>query len=169
MALLVGFHHGWVLLYLMHIFSLCASPSISISGPFDLIKYCFHWFILNFNFLSSSFLLVSLCRINFLINTPPFFAILLFSISHPSSLEYLNYEDAKFSKSRGVGVFGNNAMETGISAVIFQFYLLYTRPETQDSHFIWTDFVTKNNSELLNNLVNFINRVLKFTKNNFNG
>lgn len=29
-------------------------------------------------------------------------------------LEYLNYEDGKFSKSRGVGVFGNHAQETGI-------------------------------------------------------
>ena len=28
--------------------------------------------------------------------------------------EYLNYEDGKFSKSRGVGVFGNDAKDTGI-------------------------------------------------------
>lgn len=27
--------------------------------------------------------------------------------------EYLNYEDGKFSKSRGIGVFGNNAQDTG--------------------------------------------------------
>jgi len=46
-------------------------------------------------------------------------------------LEYLNYEDGKFSKSRGVGVFGNNANETGIPADIYRFYLLYIRPETQ--------------------------------------
>ena len=83
------------------------------------------------------------------------------------SSEYLNYEDGKFSKSRGVGVFGNDAKDTGIPADIFRFYLLYVRPETQDSTFSWTDFVTKNNSELLNNLGNFINRVLAFTKNNF--
>ena len=50
----------------------------------------------------------------------------------PQSLaEYLNYEDGKFSKSRGVGVFGNNAQESGIPADIFRFYLLYIRPETQ--------------------------------------
>ena len=83
------------------------------------------------------------------------------------SSEYLNYEDGKFSKSRGVGVFGNDAKDTGIPADIFRFYLLYVRPETQDSILSWTDFVTKNNSELLNNLGNFINRVLAFTKNNF--
>jgi len=46
-------------------------------------------------------------------------------------LEYLNYEDGKFSKSRGVGVFGNGARETGIPADVYRFYLLYVRPETQ--------------------------------------
>ena len=74
------------------------------------------------------------------------------------SLEYLNYEDGKFSKSRGVGVFGNDAQDTGIPADIYRFYLLYVRPESQDSAFSWADLVMKNNSELLNNLGNFVNR-----------
>ncbi len=39
----------------------------------------------------------------------------------------------------------------------------------QDSAFCWEDFVTKNNSELLNNLGNFINRALMFVSNNFKG
>ena len=82
--------------------------------------------------------------------------------------EYLNYEDGKFSKSRGVGVFGNDAKETSIPPDVYRFYLLFIRPETQDSVFNWSDFVMKNNSELLNNLGNFVNRVLMFTKNNFN-
>ena len=72
--------------------------------------------------------------------------------------EYLNYEDGKFSKSRGVGVFGDEAKDTNIPPDIYRFYLLYVRPENQDSAFNWEDFVTKNNSELLNNLGNFINR-----------
>ena len=71
---------------------------------------------------------------------------------------YLNYEDGKFSKSRGVGVFGDMAQDTGIPADIWRFYLLYIRPEGQDSAFSWTDMLFKNNSELLNNLGNFINR-----------
>ena len=37
----------------------------------------------------------------------------------------------------------------------------------QDSAFSWSDFTMKNNSELLNNLGNFINRALMFIKNNF--
>ena len=45
--------------------------------------------------------------------------------------EYLNYEDGKFSKSRGTGVFGNQAKDTGISADTYRFYLLYVRPESQ--------------------------------------
>ena len=72
--------------------------------------------------------------------------------------EYLNYEDGKFSKSRGTGVFGDQARDTGIPADIYRFYLLYVRPESQDSSFSWDDFLLKNNSELLNNLGNFINR-----------
>lgn len=72
--------------------------------------------------------------------------------------EYLNYEDGKFSKSRGVGVFGDMAKDTGIPADIWRFYLLYLRPEGQDSAFSWSDLMLKNNSELLNNLGNFINR-----------
>lgn len=47
--------------------------------------------------------------------------------------EYLNYEDGKFSKSRGVGVFGTDAKETGIPADIWRFYLLFIRPENQVS------------------------------------
>lgn len=74
------------------------------------------------------------------------------------SPEYLNYEDGKFSKSRGVGVFGDMAKDTGIPADIWRFYLLYLRPEGQDSTFSWSDLMLKNNSELLNNLGNFINR-----------
>jgi len=81
--------------------------------------------------------------------------------------EYLNYEDDKFSKSRGVGVFGDHAESTGIPADIFRFYLLFTRPETQDSSFQWSDLAMVNNSELLNNLGNFVNRALMFLKNAF--
>lgn len=76
--------------------------------------------------------------------------------------EYLNYENGKFSKSRGVGVFGNQAKETDIPSDVWRFYLIYVRPEMQDTEFQWVDFQTKNNSELLNNLGNFVNRALTF-------
>lgn len=79
-------------------------------------------------------------------------------VKHIMATEYVNYEDGKFSKSRGVGVFGNNAQDTGIPSDVWRFYLLYIRPEVADSSFSWTDLATKVNSELLNNLGNFCNR-----------
>lgn len=48
-----------------------------------------------------------------------------------SVAEYLNYEDGKFSKSRGLGVFGDSAMSTGLDSDVFRFYLLCIRPESQ--------------------------------------
>ncbi|WPT16859.1 Methionine--tRNA ligase, cytoplasmic [Picochlorum sp. SENEW3] len=79
-----------------------------------------------------------------------------------SVTEYLNYEDGKFSKSRGIGVFGNDAKETGIPVEVWRYYLLSMRPESQDSVFQWDDFAAKSNAELNDNLGNFINRTLKF-------
>ena len=84
-----------------------------------------------------------------------------------SVTEYLNYESGKFSKSRGVGVFGNNARDTGISVDVFRYYLLSMRPETADTVFTWSDLQEKNNTELLANLGNFCNRALKFTQAQF--
>jgi len=90
-------------------------------------------------------------------------------LHHLNTTEYLQYEDGKFSKSRGVGVFGNNAKDTNISPSVWRYYLASVRPETSDSHFSWTEFVTKNNSELLANLGNFVNRLVKFVIAKYNG
>ncbi|KAK9300686.1 hypothetical protein QLX08_006719 [Tetragonisca angustula] len=88
-------------------------------------------------------------------------------LKHLMATEYLNYEDTKFSKSRGIGVFGTDARDTGIPADVWRFYLAYVRPETQDSNFNWVDLATKNNSELLNNFGNFVNRALVFVEKYF--
>jgi len=79
-----------------------------------------------------------------------------------SVTEYLNYEDGKFSKSRGVGVFGNDARNTEIPADVWRYYLLAVRPEQSDSQFRWSDLAAKNNNELLKNLGNYCHRVLDF-------
>jgi len=42
-------------------------------------------------------------------------------------------------------------------------------PETKDSEFTWKDYQTRVNSELADILGNFVNRVLTFTQNNFDG
>ena len=59
---------------------------------------------------------------------------------HISTTEYLNYEDGKFSKSRGVGVFGDNVQETGVPSEVWRYYLLVNRPEQSDTEFKWSDF-----------------------------
>ncbi|XP_078161612.1 putative methionine--tRNA ligase [Carex rostrata] len=79
-----------------------------------------------------------------------------------SVTEYLNYEAGKFSKSKGIGVFGNDAKETKIPPEVWRYYLLTNRPEVSDTLFTWADLQAKLNSELLSNLGNFINRVLSF-------
>lgn len=59
--------------------------------------------------------------------------------------------------------------DTGIPADVWRFYLACARPEGQDSSFSWNDLAARNNSELLNNLGNFVNRALVFCEKNFNG
>jgi methionyl-tRNA synthetase len=53
-------------------------------------------------------------------------------------------------------------MKTGIPSEVWRYYLLINRPENQDTVFLWSDFIAKNNNELLANLGNFSNRILKF-------
>lgn len=83
---------------------------------------------------------------------------------HMSSTEYLNYEDGKFSKSRGIGVFGTDAQESGIKADAWRFYIFYNRPEKQDYQFTWKDFRERYNGELIGNLGNLVNRTLLFVQ-----
>src|SRR5574344_2907988 len=88
---------------------------------------------------------------------------------HMSSTEYLNYEDGKFSKSKGVGVFGTDAKETGIPADAWRFYIFYNRPEKQDYQFTWKEFMEKYNSELIGNMGNLVNRTLLFVSKYYGG
>ena len=90
-------------------------------------------------------------------------------LHHMSSTEYLNYEGGKFSKSRGIGIFGNDVQETGIPADVWRFYMFYNRPEKQDFTFTWKDFQEKINKELIGNLSNLVNRTLTFVKRFYDG
>ena len=88
---------------------------------------------------------------------------------HMSSTEYLNYEGGKFSKSKGIGIFGNDVEETGIPADVWRFYMFYNRPEKSDFTFTWLDFQEKVNKELIGNLSNLVNRTLTFVKRFYDG
>jgi methionyl-tRNA synthetase len=86
-----------------------------------------------------------------------------------SANEYLNYADGKFSKSKKTGVFGDNAIESGIPADAYRFYLMANRPEQEDTVFDWDDFGTKVNKELIDNYCNLVHRVCSLLHTNFDG
>ncbi len=83
-------------------------------------------------------------------------------LHHLSTTDYLTYEGGKFSKSRGIGVFGDSAKKTGVPSDVWRYYLLSHRPESGDTEFTWDSFISCNNNLLLKNFGNFVNRVLKF-------
>ncbi|KAJ0423638.1 Methionyl-tRNA synthetase [Aspergillus carlsbadensis] len=83
-------------------------------------------------------------------------------LHHLSTTEYLTYEGGKFSKSRGIGVFGDSAQKAGVASDVWRYYLISHRPETSDTEFNWDAFVAANNNLLLKNLGNFVSRVIKF-------
>lgn len=90
-------------------------------------------------------------------------------LHHINSTEYLNYEGNKFSKSRQIGVFGDDIAETGLPNDLWRFYLLLLRPEKTDSDFNWAEFYERVNSEFINNLGNLVNRSLTYLFKNFEG
>jgi methionyl-tRNA synthetase len=90
-------------------------------------------------------------------------------LHHINTTEFLNYEGGKFSKSKGIGVFGNDAVQSGVPADVWRYYLLVNRPEQADTNFSWKDFGDKLNNELVANIGNLVNRTLVFASNNFAG
>lgn len=90
-------------------------------------------------------------------------------LHHINAVEYLNYEGKKFSKSKNIGVFGDDVKNTGIDIDLWRFYLLANRPDRNDSQFVWDDFIEKVNSEFIDNIGNMVNRTLVYLKKNFNG
>jgi methionyl-tRNA synthetase len=84
-----------------------------------------------------------------------------------SATEFLNFEGEKFSKSRQVGVFGDDAKNSQIDSDIWRYYLLANRPEHSDSNFTWEDFYKRTNNELLANLGNLVNRTITFIYSKF--
>ena len=88
-------------------------------------------------------------------------------LNHISTTEYLNYEDKKFSKRNGIGVFGSDVKTVSeVPIDLWRYYLLSVRPEHSDSQFKWDEFATRVNTDLKNNVGNFCNRILKFLYSN---
>lgn len=83
-----------------------------------------------------------------------------------SSTEWLMYENDKFSKSRGIGIWIDEALEIA-PLDYWRFTLVYNRPEKSDTSFLWSEF--ENNMNTLNDVIgNFIHRTLTFINKQFN-
>lgn len=78
--------------------------------------------------------------------------------------EFLNIEGEKVSTSRNWAVWVHEYLQDfpGMQDVL-RYVLCANAPETKDNDFTWKDFQTRNNSELVDKLGNFVNRVMVLT------
>lgn len=84
--------------------------------------------------------------------------------------EFLNLEDDKISTSRNWAVWAHEYLEEfpGQQDTL-RYVLTANLPENKDNNFTWKDFQTKNNSELVGILGNFINRVMVLSHKYYTG
>ncbi len=84
--------------------------------------------------------------------------------------EFLNLEGDKISTSRNWAVWLHEYLEDfpGQQDVL-RYVLTANAPETKDNDFTWKDFQTRNNSELVAVLGNFVNRAVVLTHKYFGG
>ncbi|MEQ6122053.1 methionine--tRNA ligase [Reichenbachiella sp. MALMAid0571] len=84
--------------------------------------------------------------------------------------EFLNLEGEKLSTSRNWAVWLDKYLEDfpGKEDVL-RYVLCATAPETKDNDFTWKDYQTRNNSELVAILGNFVNRAVVLTHKFFEG
>ncbi len=82
------------------------------------------------------------------------------------SNEFLNLEGRKFSKGDRWAVWLPDALSR-YDPDPLRYYLTAVAPETRDSDFAWSDFLRRNNDELVGTWGNLANRVLTFAYRNF--
>ena len=75
-----------------------------------------------------------------------------------STTEFIIFEDKKFSKSQGIGVWIDDAAAL-LPTDYWRYYLAATRPETKDSIFTWEEFQQRINNDLNDVLGNYIHRI----------
>lgn len=86
-----------------------------------------------------------------------------------SATEYLSWEGGEqFSKTRRIGVFADEALKL-LPPVYWRFYLFYNRPETKDAEFSWAEFDKAVNAVLVDNIGNFVHRVLSYVWTKYGG
>ena len=78
--------------------------------------------------------------------------------------EFLNIEGEKVSTSRNWAVWVHEYLKDFPEQQdILRYVLCANAPETKDNDFTWKDFQTRNNSELVDKLGNYVNRVMVLT------
>ncbi|MGD2161682.1 MAG: methionine--tRNA ligase, partial [Anaerolineales bacterium] len=82
--------------------------------------------------------------------------------------EFMNIEGAQFSKSRNWAVWLPDILERYDPDAI-RFYVTFAMPENRDSDFSWSDFVRRNNDDLVATWGNLANRVLSFAHKHWDG
>ena len=85
-----------------------------------------------------------------------------------SSTEYVQFEGQRFSKSRKIGVWIDEALALEESEY-WRYALISLRPEQKDTNFTWEEFERKINTELNDALGNFIHRTITFIVTRFDG
>ena len=84
--------------------------------------------------------------------------------------EFLNLEGDKISTSRNWAVWLHEYLkEFPGKEDVLKYVLTTNAPETKDNDFTWKDFQTRNNSELVAILGNFVNRALVLTQKYYDG
>jgi methionyl-tRNA synthetase len=84
--------------------------------------------------------------------------------------EFLNLEGDKISTSRNWAVWLHEYLvDFPGKQDVLRYVLTANAPETKDNDFTWKDFQTRNNSELVAILGNFVNRAAVLTHKYFNG
>lgn len=82
--------------------------------------------------------------------------------------EFLNLEGQKISGSRNWAVWGWDSVER-YDPDALRYYLIANMPEAKDADWSWSEFVARNNNELVATWGNLANRMLSFTYKNFDG
>ena len=82
--------------------------------------------------------------------------------------EFLSLESQKFSTSQNWAVWVPDYLEK-YDPDPLRYLLSINMPESGDSDFSWSEFVRRNNEELVATYGNLVNRVLSFTFRNFDG
>ena len=82
--------------------------------------------------------------------------------------EFLSLESRKFSTSQNWAVWVPDYLDR-YDPDPLRYLLSINMPETGDTDFTWSEFVRRNNDELVATYGNLVNRVLRFTYRNFDG